>query len=915
MNHLGNFLRKEFANVPLSADLQDYPDDQTPSQFFHTFHKGSRGWTIDNDGSRLPDNQTQLALAQGNDPGAEEKSFTRFAQRWLFFEVLRSVVGASPDAFVEYKNGEGWISTERLPDLVRQWYEEERQSCEADGQNGRVRSYGRIIRAQRVLDKARYFVSNFCTAKSPDDTNPRWPVDRRVALSIMVLGETLTGALIQIQKAVGFKATGWCNHDQTGALGWGYSGAVLRFLTHRGQWCKHTVFMLQGLMQNNTIGLLYAVQSDPPHKELHPQCSADECEVEKALKAKWSKAKSERNVQKGPAVPNDNRTANATRRGRRRQHQGRATHQALALPAPPPPAEKTSQYELYHDPSCPRGQSCKEIGPDPTELDEIIQRSNVPLICYSRDSDQVRLRSTSINDLRARHIVFSHVWSDGFGNPDSNKMNKCALNYFLRLFRVQDRVQPFYIDTLCVPPRSKNPNANKKALSTLHDVYYNAEYTIVLDRSLMQKQRTQEQFLDLAMSITVSPWMRRLWTLQEAYLSSKIWIALEGDDRYSLETLEDLYKVEGNQLHTNLPEACHAYFDGMLGTDRGQIHRPGITTRDIPLNYRFVAAVWRAVQFRTTSYPQHETLALATLFGLPTDPYAETSDTTNAEFNDADCDTLMRKLLDALASRITGCAIPPGMIFLPRPQLEIKGFGWAPRTWLSARRTEAPDPLSISNAEARLEQGEGLVVQFPGFRLYQMDCRQDTLEMDEKQTISFPAENNLLEWYTLQEADTNWFFKTGFEAESEGLAVIVPRMPLLSPKEIALLVNIKKEVTSILYVDILHRVWISRENDANVIADLQSEFNSKVDGAMLCGEIRPTEQQWCVDRRVVPKTAPVPPSESSKTPSVGAPSFRSERAKREEVGQHQFLSNKARTYTQRAIDAVSGPFKRKPHDH
>ena len=114
----------------------------------------------------------------------------------------------------------------------------------------------------------------------------------------------------------------------------------------------------------------------------------------------------------------------------------------------------------------------------------------------------------------------------------------------------------------------------------------------------------------------------------------------------------------------------------------------------------------------------------------------------------------MRLLLEQLAA-LPRCAIPPGFIFLPGPELEIPGFGFAPRTWLSARQIESPDPLSIHYGDARLLHGEGLEVMFPGFRLYQMDALATPLVMTEKEKLSFPSESNILEWYTLEEADTN----------------------------------------------------------------------------------------------------------------------------------------------------------------
>ena len=897
MNHLGVQFPGRLTDVPLFANLERYPiGDNSSSHFFHTFHHGAHGWEVLNEGrTRRP---TDPNLMISYDQIAENKSLTAFVQRWLFFEVIRSVFNVDPKAFVE--DNREWVTTEPLERLIQDWRTAAKAAPTAS------QTYGRIVRAQRVLDRARHYVSSFCAAPGPDNPVSTWPVDPKVSLSIMALGETLTIALIRIQKEISFVPAGWSNIDPS-SLGWGYSGFVLDRLAQNPRWCKKTVRMLQGLMQNNTIGLLYATQADPPSKEgvLHNRCSATSCKIEEDLKNQWSTRKGEPVAQNGFAAA-----------GARQPNAPKARQRKLPARAPTqiPTAEDTSKAtNLYHDPHCP-GESCHPIGPTTEELNEIVNDDKVPLLHYTKDQSTVRIEKRPVDELRRKpYVVFSHVFSDGFGNPSSNRLNKCVLNYFLRLFNqlrrksafasqstVSETSLPFWIDTMTIPvKRDDNAEAIRKGIHGMHDIYFNASDTIVLDLSIMRNPRSREQYLDLAMSITISNWMRRLWTLQEAYLSREVWFVLSGNDLYSLRNLEYQYGSKGGQIHTCLPEKCRAYYDGILGEDRGRIQQDGVTKREIQVDSKFVASVWKAVQWRTTSYTQHETLALATLFNLNTDPFADTSNTTNdAEYDEPKCDKLMQKLLEALDSQPQS-AIPPGMIFLPGRHLNIKGYGWAPRSWLSARETDPPDPLSIKYADARIETGEGLEglrVNFPGFRLYEMDPRQSALRMDEGEKISFAADSNLIEWYTLEEADTNWFFKTAFAADGQGLAVIVPRLPLLNPKEIALLVNVKSEKSETLYVDIVHRVWIYRESDGETIRHLQTQFNTRVDGATVCGEIRPATQSWCVDRR--PRVLPAVEVSASSVDGGVAPSQRS-------VEAHRFFNRrKAQTLTERFLSGA-----------
>ena len=838
-----------------------------------------------------------------------------------------------PNVFVTREYGSSWIDTTPLKVLIPKWHDDAKASPR--------HSRGRIVRSLRALDRARYFVSNFCASGGPDGPAPVWPVDPQICLSLMILGETLTIALRDIQRAVDFQPPGWSNPDHS-SLGWGYSEYVLGKLGEDRRWCKRTIAMLRGLMQNNTIGVMYALMVDAPSDSDTPHigCSATVCKVEEDLKARWTKPKAIQNVPNG-APANGTEANSKHKRGQRGGKSRKGGKGGSGKPQRPPmqarpdqevEKEESSNYDLYHHPEFCEMETCTSMGINTRDLESIVIEEGIPLLFYERGSNKLRMQKYSMDRLRqTSYVVFSHVWSAGFGNPDCNRMNRCVLDYFQALFaklpEASPSETPFWIDTITIPVKrkgdSQNAQAIKKGIKSMHEIYFYAQYTIVLDLSLMRTPRSKEQFLDLAMRITVSDWMRRLWTLQEAYLSRQIWFALRKNDLFALDRLEVLYKQTGGSIYNSLPSTCRAYHKGILGDDRNRMIRDGAHTPDLRIDSNFVSQVWKAVQWRTTSFSQHEPLALATLFGLNTDPFADASNTTSDDgYTQAKCDELMRKLLDELGSlRGKSCAIPPGMIFLAGPYLNIAGYCWAPRSWLSASQTDPPDPLSVKfkYADARLNS-EGLEVQFPGFRIYDMNVRATDLKMEDKQKISFSVDSNLIEWYVLEEADTNWFFKKSFRlAESEELAVIVPRLPLLNPKEIALLVNVKRESANILYANVLHRVWISRESDADALRTLQADFNAQTgSGAPRCGAILPNNQQWCVDRALRP----------SEAPRAGGSAVRSRAGSRRSIGtgdspqSHQFFKSqkqnahlrgdmtrrqsqsKSRTLTKRLFDTV-----------
>ena len=73
-------------------------------------------------------------------------------------------------------------------------------------------------------------------------------------------------------------------------------------------------------------------------------------------------------------------------------------------------------------------------------------------------------------------------------------------------------------------------------------------------------------------------------------------------------------------------------------------------------------------------------------------------------------------------------------------------------------------------------------------------------------------------------------------------------------KEVGLLVEILREQSSIIFIGILHRIYISVKSDPKVIQRLRAEFLKPDFGSMLCGEKLPPDQHWCVDGRAESKS-------------------------------------------------------------
>lgn len=146
-------------------------------------------------------------------------------------------------------------------------------------------------------------------------------------------------------------------------------------------------------------------------------------------------------------------------------------------------------------------------------------------------------------------------------------------------------------------------------------------------------------------------------------------------------------------------------------------------------------------------------------------------------------------------------SIPPGIIFLPGDRVQIPGYGWSPRTWLSAHEVDFPDPLSLVDSTAELDTRDdspprGLKVRYPGFRLY-AENRHIFFSTDKQhKAFYFPVNQHLQEWYKVEATDNDSgdLFLQKTRSGNNPLAIILSReRPQEFPPEIGLLVQIYEE--------------------------------------------------------------------------------------------------------------------------
>jgi len=339
------------------------------------------------------------------------------------------------------------------------------------------------------------------------------------------------------------------------------------------------------------------------------------------------------------------------------------------------------------------------------DLARIVNSGNIPLFRFYKAEERLELVEMTQSSKKS-YAVFSHVWSDGFGSFNKkNEFNLCVLDMFSTLL---DKITEgrsgskspipnfFWIDTLAIPVQEEYTGERIKAIGQMHNIYTHAEYTIVLDLSLMGVP-LGSGYSNPAMKITMSKWMTRMWTLQEAVLSKNLYFNFH-DRVCSMDRLEELFAEEDAVLHSCIPALSRTYWHGILGPQRHDIHEKFRNNEAWQPKADFLGKVWKAAQWRSTAHLVHETLALATMLNVDTKAFAGPSefDEKTKEYRQK-CDERMIDLL-SLFSALAPCPIPPGMIFLPGPRLAKKGYGWAPRTWLSSREIDSPDPLSLDHS-------------------------------------------------------------------------------------------------------------------------------------------------------------------------------------------------------------------------
>ncbi|KAJ4372383.1 hypothetical protein N0V83_004157 [Neocucurbitaria cava] len=836
-----------------------------------------QGWHLDpSSGILTPDPNQKL-------PENRRIAFARFMQSWLFFGLIAAVVYDEHNRDFDYMRlvapERDYICTTNLPEMLQEWRIWEMDPANSPGQKMRM------IRAQLALDLARKVVIQNCSLENLEFEGYKGPksLEANIAMSFMIIGETLTNAKARIIRQVGFHVRGWYGDS---SIGWGTPRAVVKVMEDAG-WCPRTIKILQAQLRDNASALLavYASHASYTFKG-HEHCRADRpCKASSQHPGKPDEYATKHHPEclhqaKGsifhsgndaPSVPNgfNSTSSGSACRGNR------------------PGSENLREKEKHHDGSTCYTPCDAMIGVNMEEVIEILNKGKIPLLKFTKGASRnmITLEVTD-NSRSPEYATISHVWADGYGNTKDNKLYRCQLDYFSELLKEAQKQRmrfrmgqagkkpeplPFWIDTLLIPVQKTQTHrdARRKAIHQIYNVFSKAKYTIVIDNGLNDMALDDKDYTVTAMRILASGWMRRLWTLQEAFLSRKLLFAFKsgGSDvrpLVDLDDIEDWYDETDTELVSNLPATAQSYYNNLLGPDRkARIHNL-TSTNAVGL----IASVWRAAQWRTTSHVEHETLALATLLNLNLEKksFGTAQLLPDNAGTKQKLDEMMRDFWLVLEENSPG-AIPPGIIFLPGDRIREQGFGWAPTTWMSADGIDHPDPISMTSRAATLStQNRGLLVEYPGFLLHYQN-RNAIVGATDGQGFWFPSDNTLTEWYHVEWADYRTYSANkGIidEWRSEDLAIILCRPRPRQIAEIGLLVEIhetveqrelgKDEVNRVFAVYMLRRVTLRRETNEDRLQKKKEEIldSRKPDNQrkIIFGEVLEDHQKWYVDCRM-----------------------------------------------------------------
>ncbi|OMP86932.1 hypothetical protein BK809_0000608 [Diplodia seriata] len=336
---------------------------------------------------------------------------------------------------------------------------------------------------------------------------------------------------------------------------------------------------------------------------------------------------------------------------------------------------------------------CSYIKPPFEDVVGALSRGSIPVIRLPTETEAAasdeKLAVSVSSD--APYIAISHVWVDGMGSNTETGLPSCQVWKLAAFAQAMIPTGRFWLDALCVP---KQKDARQQALRLMGRAYRDAECVIVRDQTVeaCSQDASSEEIL---LRILASPWMRRLWTLQEALLARRLHFVLR-------DAVVPFLAL--------LPAEDHLLTNPALAGFAAEIHR--LTKLRLHRNTLAFADVARALRWRATSRPSDEIPAVASLL---LDDADDGDGDARRRVLDAPVAERMQKLLAAVRK------VPKSVVFLSGPKLHTVGFRWAPATFMTVATGQERGGRDMSPTASSLVTPDGLVDSFWVFALVDGD--------------------------------------------------------------------------------------------------------------------------------------------------------------------------------------------------
>lgn len=526
----------------------------------------------------------------------------QFFQAWLFFGLLNCVVrlGGEPilkaTKLVTEDDDFTSLDTSELKAALDDWHHHLRTIHEKTPDVVVMR----CIEAAQVLRFAKRVVkANFSSFHGPATAIPSTaPPDTGIReLCLMVLGETLSDALDHIMRNWKVEINGW----RVDCGGWGPSRYVFETMASQG-WCERYKEVCRGQM-NDSATLLYVTL-------LHNNY----------LEGQWR----QNSTYAGPK--HTDKTGNRCTRDR-----------CHYVEAHRRPASKTGsgtpsvEYNPLGHPDCnnhPDGNhtnGCKMIGPLEQNILDVLDQSNgqsgvFPLLQIWGQGENASI-SVEPWEKEKQFATISHTWSQGLGNRSRPEIWSCQLDHIRLLLAevfggepVDDRSQFFWLDTLAMPvvlddgtdADKERRRLRKTAVGMIYHVFSNATHGIVLDRRLLSISKAAGP-RTVAIALLSSAWIQRLWTLQEAFVTESLSIALRSKlvTKYTGSIISITKDVMDLSLTSTIDRTLA---QNLMGDQRGVRS----DDRDSDSWSLLIASAWRSARYRVSStYSNSHLLVMA----------------------------------------------------------------------------------------------------------------------------------------------------------------------------------------------------------------------------------------------------------------------------------------------------------------